>query len=788
MRDKISKILELEEKISSLENKLNQKLLIEDELKLASKKALEREKNIQDIIANFESFFNTTDDFLFVLDLNGKIIHCNKTVELRLGFTLDELIGLSVLDLHPKDKRDEAAQIVSDMINGKVDFCPISLVTKKGDYISVETAVKKGFWNGKPALFGVSKDISKLKLSEEKFAAAFYLNPSACGLSDATSGKYVEVNDAFCKLFGYNREEAIGHTAIELKIMSEKTREEILSGADSKGKIYNVEAELTTKNGEIKKVILSGQNINIQEAVYRYTVVHDVTEINQAMKQTEESENKFKNLYESLFFAYLIIKDGVCIDCNEAAVNIYDAENKDDIIGKSPTDYSPEFQMNNERSEDIAKRQIEIAIEKGFHTFEWLAMKKNKEQFFAEVSLKKYYHNNELYIQCLTHDITERKKIESDLIAAKEKAEESDRLKTAFLHNISHEVRTPLNAIVGFSSLLNEPDITEEKRATFSKIILNSSDQLVSIVNDILTISSLEAKQVNVSISPVSINNIIIELLTIFKQQSVNLNISLFAKQQLNNQQSEIYTDKTKVTQILTNLLSNALKFTHEGSIEFGYSLIENQLEFYVKDTGIGIDKEFHEMIFERFRQADKSINKIYGGTGLGLAISKALTELLGGKIRVESEIGKGSTFYFTIPYNPVHSIDQITSPTKQNANNKTILVAEDEEFNYLYIEELLIDQKIKLIHTKDGQETVDIFKSNPDIDLILMDIKMPIMNGYEAAKIIKSINPEIPIIAQSAYALADEKAMYQEMFDAYITKPIYKELLKQILAQYLGE
>ena len=386
----------------------------------------------------------------------------------------------------------------------------------------------------------------------------------------------------------------------------------------------------------------------------------------------------------------------------------------------------------------------------------------------------------------ISKDITLFKQREIELQKAKEKAEESDRLKTAFLQNMSHEIRTPLNAISGFSGMLNKPELSEEKRKSFVSIIQNSSKQLISIVSDILTISSIETKQEKVCINKVCINNIIVDLLAIFKQQAINQNISLYAKQQLNDKQSEIYTDKTKITQILTNLLVNALKFTHEGFIEFGYNLKEYELEFYVKDSGIGIKPEFHEKIFERFRQADKSINKLYGGTGLGLAISKSFTDLLGGKIWVKSELEKGSTFYFTIPYKPVNEIDKITTPTKQNENFRTVLVAEDEEYNFLFIEELLIDMDLKLIHAKDGKETVEICKANPKIDLVLMDIKMPIMSGHEAAKLIKKFRPDLAIIAQSAYGLEQEIEKYGEIFDDYVTKPIDEDDLKQKLMKYI--
>jgi len=257
------------------------------------------------------------------------------------------------------------------------------------------------------------------------------------------------------------------------------------------------------------------------------------------------------------------------------------------------------------------------------------------------------------------------KKRTHELYLAKEKAEESNKLKTAFLQNISHEIRTPLNAISGFSGLLNTPDLSKEKRKKFVSIIQNSSNQLASIVTDILTISSLETKQIKSNIDKVCINRIIKDLLVTFKQQAIKDNISLYAKQPLPEKQSEIFTDKTKLIQILTNLINNALKFTPQGFIEFGYSLINNNLEFYVKDSGIGIDPKYHEKIFERFGKINTSTTKLYGGTGIGLPISKEYVELLGGKIWVLSETDKGSSFYFTIPYKPVFEIDNNPTPIK---------------------------------------------------------------------------------------------------------------------------
>jgi len=332
--------------------------------------------------------------------------------------------------------------------------------------------------------------------------------------------------------------------------------------------------------------------------------------------------------------------------------------------------------------------------------------------------------------------------------------------------------------------------LTDEKRKGFIQIIRNSSNQLLSIVSNILTISSLETRQEKATLSKVCVNSIVVEMLTIFKQQVAKREISLYSKQALNDAQSEIFSDGTKITQILSNLLSNALKFTHEGFIEFGYEILENSqdvsLLFYVKDSGIGINPALHDKIFERFRQADASIQADYGGTGLGLSISKGFVELLGGNIWVESEPGKGSTFYFTIPYNPVSKIDKSLKQKQNNKNQKTILVAEDEEYNYLFIEELLLNFDVKIIHTKDGQETIDVCKANNAIDLILMDIKMPKMNGYEAAILIKEFLPDLPIVAQSAYAMEHERARFEGVFDDYLIKPIVAYDLHQKVKKFI--
>jgi PAS domain S-box-containing protein len=584
---------------------------------------------------------------------------------------------------------------------------------------------------------------------------------------------------------------------------SKQIAEQAVQRAIEFGEPYDLEVEIITTKGKYRWVRSIGKaNYENGEIVSISGIFQDITELKQTeiLKQRNvdiENENeKIKQLNEEIKAAEEKMKN--TFNLSPSIISTANL-NSNCFIGANPAvtrilGYTIEEFTSTPIIElihpDDRQRTIdEIAIQiKGQEITSFENRYLCKDGSYKWMAWHGTKADKNGIVIAIGTDINERKCAEIELIKAKEKVEESDRLKTTFLQNMSHEIRTPLNAISGFSGMLNKTDLSDEKRKSFVSIIQNNSKQLISIVSDILTISSLETKQEKLSIDKVCINNIIVELLAIFKQQAQNQNISIYAKQQLSDKQTEIYTDKIKVTQILTNLLTNAIKFTYEGFIEFGYNLKDYEFEFYVKDSGIGIKPEMHEKIFERFRQADKAIDKLYGGTGLGLAISKAFTELLGGKIWVQSELEKGSTFYFTIPYRPVNEIDQSTSPNIQNENFRTVLVAEDEECNFLYIEAVLIDLDLKLIHAKNGRETIEIFKSNPNIDLILMDIKMPIMTGYDAATIIKELKPELPIIAQSAYALEHERAKYEGIFDDYLTKPINEDYLKQMVMKYIDK
>jgi len=400
--------------------------------------------------------------------------------------------------------------------------------------------------------------------------------------------------------------------------------------------------------------------------------------------------------------------------------------------------------------------------------------------------------NNLLGIIGISRDITEMEETRQRLILAKEKAEESDRLKTAFLANMSHEIRTPMNAIIGFSDLLSEADLSQEDKDDFISKIKNAGRSLMTLINDIIDIAKIEAGQLKVSESTCDINQLLNELLGTFTEmKNISGKKGISLKLILPEDKSQLIatTDPMRLQQVLTNLLSNALKFTEFGSIEFGYTNTKDTISFFVKDSGIGILRSKQKLLFQRFSQLDPSTTRKYGGTGLGLAISKNLVDLLGGSIGMESNPGKGSLFYFTIPYKPVRNHTPIIKVDLQNINwrGKTILIAEDMMQNFMLVEALLRHSEVRLLHAINGQVAVDIVKSEPDIDLILMDIQLPIKTGYEALKEILEIRPDIPVMSYTAFALPHEREKSLSAgFVDFIPKPIKAETLIPMLDKYL--
>ncbi len=388
-----------------------------------------------------------------------------------------------------------------------------------------------------------------------------------------------------------------------------------------------------------------------------------------------------------------------------------------------------------------------------------------------------------------------------ELIEAKNRAEESDRLKSSFLANLSHEIRTPLNAILGFSSLLGEKNLTDDEREEYNRIIQGSSNTLLDLISDILDISKIEAGQLQLDLQEASLEVVVNDVVGIFDmfmaRDDIGSNKQVELKVALDEdlRRTHIITDSLRLTQVISNLINNAVKFTAKGYIEVGCNKVPDleMLEFYVKDTGIGIKPEHQKMVFERFRKVEEDKSQLHRGTGLGLAISYQLVNLMGGSMRLTSEFGKGTVFYFTIPLiksdAPYVAHEKILAPNAlPDFKNCKVLVAEDDISNFNYIDKLLKKVHIEVCHANNGKEVLKIMETMKDIRLILMDIKMPIMDGIETLHELQKQQIKVPVIAQTAYALADEIVkLKREGFDEYLSKPIQRDYLYLLLSKYLS-
>jgi PAS domain S-box-containing protein len=425
---------------------------------------------------------------------------------------------------------------------------------------------------------------------------------------------------------------------------------------------------------------------------------------------------------------------------------------------------------------------------------EFYNRKKSGELYYewASISPIKNEAGTIIHFIAVKEDITDYKRLQKELIAARDKAEESDRLKSAFLKNISHEIRTPLNGIMGFTELMLDPNNSDDERLQFSYHITLSVNRLIKTVTDIINIATIETGQEVLREKETDLmhvmENVFDEL-----QRTADSKIQVTLRADLQSAEYMILVDETKLTQILSNLTENAVKFTYSGEISLGCRRQGEELFFFVTDTGIGIPAEHHDTIFERFRQVDDSLSRQHEGTGLGLSICKSYVKMMGGKMWVESEPGKGSSFYFTIRFKPVggsatntvEALPIVMAPAAKK--EKTVLIVEDGEIGFALAREYLSGRNFRIMHAVNGREAVALCLGHPDIDVVLMDIKMPVMDGFEATKLIKANRPDLPIIAQTAYALVgDRDKALHEGCDDYIAKPFKKDELLAKLAQYL--
>lgn len=792
--------------IRKIEDKMLQTEKAEKELRRYAeqleKEILERKKN-ESSLRNSEEYnrllFTTSPVGLALCSMDGSLIDINPAYARIIGRTIEEVLKLKYWDITPeKYMVQEAEQLKILKETGHYGKYEKEYIHKDGHLVPVLLQGLILDRDGDHFVWSSVEDITERKKAEIALKESQHLfqtlsQVSPVGIFRTTAdGKTTYVNPKWTELSGLSHEEALDSGWLKAVHPEDggKLSESWIKNLKSKNE-SSAEYRFLHSDGSLKWVLGKAVPEMVGNDIVGYIgTITDITKRKLAEEDLQINEKQLSTIYKTVgdVIYYLVIEsEGVYrfISVSQTFYNVTGLS-PEMIIGKLVTDVIPEPSLS------VVLGKYKQAIEEKTN-IKWEETSEYPTgKLIGEVCINPVIDRNGICTHLVgsVHDITSMKLAEEELTKAKDKAEESDRLKTAFLHNISHEIRTPMNSIVGFSELITDPDLTSETRNEFIKTIVQSSNQLLSIISQIVSMATLEAGQVLIYEKEVSLNSICKMVFDQLRSEAVGKNISLKYNTALPENEDKIITDETKLIQVISNLLGNALKFTKTGSIDFGYVVKANYLEFYFNDTGIGIPNDLQEKIFERFRQVELSLTREYEGSGLGLSISKGYIELLGGKIWLTSTLGEGSKFYFTIPYMKA-SLNKISEEklTDKYVLKKTItiLVAEDESNNFKLLTKYLSNDHIVVLHACNGIEAVEICKKSKQINLVLMDLKMPEMDGFEATKRIKVFRPDLPVIAQTAYARdVDKTKAFSCGCSDFLSKPYKKEELLTMINEYL--
>ena len=782
--------------------------------------------------------FNHTPLASIIWDSNFNVLEWNNSAQRIFGYSSEEARENNIKDLiTPLPLASEMKKVQEDILSQKYGHRSTNEnITKSGKIITCDwynVTLKDASGN----IIGISSlvdDITErmnskklLENSERKYRDIFEKAIDAVLI--IKDGHFVDSNESAIKMFGLDRETLFSIHPAQLSpekqpdgASSFLKAEEMMKIALEKGS-NRYRCNQQHINGHIFPTEVTLTRINEDDDGFTIHVV--VSDISERVKK-EALEDVLYNISKaaltigdfqefSLFVRNELHK---IIDTSNFYIALYNEET--DMISTpvfvDDREMVEEFSAKNSLTGSVIKSKKPLILNKEAHQE---LIKNNKVALIGEfakiwvgvplfiqekcigaivvqsyVDENAYNENDVQLLEFVADQISttiQRKKVENELNKALVQAQESDKLKSAFLANMSHEIRTPMNGIIGFSELCLDPNITKDKQKEYANIVIKSSKRLLSIVNDILDISKIEAGAVTLNLESVNLNKLLDELESFFKPIAQENNLILSCERGLENYKSSVETDKTKLNQVLTNLLSNAFKFTDTGSVTFGYQLIGDHLQFYVKDTGIGVEENLQNKIFDRFSQGNLDLSKQHKGTGLGLAITKKIVELFNGEIWLNS-CENGTTIYFTIPFIKskvplISSVIEEQKPAIQVKNREiNILVAEDEEYNMMYITELFSTTNFKIIEANNGKKALELAQNHPEIQLVLMDIKMPVMDGNEAMKEIKKLRPSLPIIALSAFAMESDKAKALALgFDAYLTKPLDRTILFQLIDSF---
>lgn len=787
---------------------------------------------------NYRELIDGMTETVWVIDLNGNILDVNKTAVSVLGYSKQELLEIGLIGIDAALDSASIDELFKTMPEDEIQVFETTHKTKDGRLIPVEVSSSLINYQSQSAILSIARDITARKMMQNKLRESddtirLIFDSTAEGIFGIDKqGICTFCNKATVKMLGYtNENEIIGkniHALIHYAFPDGSIFPE--SGcsvfeAVKTGKEKHIDTEVFwRKDGSHfpveywsfpirrnEKIIGSVVTfLDITERKYNDNIQHILYEIARQSISTTSIEDLLKltrtelarvldttNFYVASYNQETeMLQQLIMHDEKSFIASWHVTESISGMIVRTKKSMLLSEDEINKLNQNLNRPTAYVA------PLCWMGVPLfDGEQVIGVMAVQSYtdpqaYDASSLrLLELIAHELSlllQRKKMIADLIKSKEKAEESDQLKSAFLANVSHEIRTPMNGILGFLELLKEPDLSEEEKAAYIKIVNKSGQRLLDTINDIIEISRIESGELEVFEDEVCLSEVLNYYYDFFKPQTDQIGLQLILNNQLNKNDDCVITDRHKLDGILTNLIKNAIKFTKQGSVEIGCYAEKEKLLLYVKDTGIGIPAHRIDAIFERFVQADIHITRAHEGSGLGLSIVKAYTEALGGELNLESEPEKGSKFMVALPLRKADVSEKPKEqPEKQEVNHnesKLILLAEDDDSSFEYLRILLESMGFRMMQCADGETAVNMAKKHPEIALILMDIKMPVIDGLEATRKIRKFNSEIPIIAQSAYALAGdaEKALSAGCND-YVTKPVNRKVLLKIINKWLS-
>lgn len=651
-------------------------------------------------------------------------------------------------------------------------------------------------------MYGITRDITEKRLAEKKIRTAeenlkntFDLSPSIICKANLDTGYFIEANQAVTRILGYSLKEFTSTPSIEFIHPDDHQDSSAEVAEQLEGKeVTFFENRYLCKDGSYKWLAWHGTKADKHGIVT--AIGSDISERKKAELEIVKAKEVAERNATELNRAQEITHIGSWY-LDTVTNEVVWTEELFKMYGFDPSlpvpPYTEHQKLFTAESWEILSSSLEKTREIGIpYELELKTVRKDGSNGWMWVRGEAVFDEEDYTIGLwgAAQDITERKNIEIELQTAKQKAEESDRLKSAFLANMSHEIRTPMNGILGFVNLLNKPNLSKSKIGDYSAIIQKSGNRLLDTINDIIYISKIEAGEVVLSTSETSINTEIEELYTFFLPEASRKGLSLSIETSSSAEQLRVHTDSHKLNGILTNLIKNAIKYTDRGHITLGYFVKDDFIEFFVEDTGIGIPEDRLQAIFNRFEQADIEDSKALQGSGLGLAISKAYTNMLGGEIFAQSVVGKGSKFVFTIPYikkaeKRVKKAVETIDTDRNHIKKLNLLIVEDDAISSELLKATLEGMFKEMIFAENGIDAIELCRDMPELDLVLMDIKMSKMDGYNATREIRKFNKDLIIIAQTSYALPGDKGKAIEAgCNSYITKPINTTLLFKTISE----